>query len=103
MELEPIAGKPVRFPPGRVAIRLDERHKSAYRRLYGQYQSILAGLPVLRDRDFDGRVVTVTTSQLAALNVAFAKLGAAENAGMSAFGDQEAARKRLFKRLQYLS
>jgi hypothetical protein len=104
MELEPVVGKPVRFPPGRVAIRLDERHKSAYRRLYARYLSVLAGLPVLRERDFDGRAVNVPPWQLDALNRAFASLANPPVDGAdSAFGQQEKARTRLFKRLQYLS
>ena len=103
MELERIEGKPVRFPPGRLAIRLDEGYKSAYRRLYGQYQSILAGLPVLKERDFDGRAVLVTPAHLDALNAAFSNPNGAAKSGGSAFGTQESARERLFKRLQYLS
>ena len=101
--LSPIEGKPVRFPPGRLEIRLDERHKSAYRRLYAGYQSILAGLPVLRERDFDGRAVRVTPAELAALNAAFAGLAADGSAPENPFSKQEASRTQLFKRLQFLS
>ena len=103
MELEPIVGKAVRFPPGRVEIQLDARHRLAYRRLYARYQSYLAGLPVLRERDFDGRAVKVTTEQLAALNSAFAALEPSPGGGASAFSAQEAAKTTLFKRLQFLS
>ncbi len=104
MEYEPIQGKPVRFPPGRLRIRLDERHRSAYRALYARYQSILAGLPVLKERDFDGRPVLVTAVQLDALNGAFSKLlKPPHEAPTSVFESQEAAKSRLFKRLQYLS
>lgn len=104
MEYEPIPGKPVRFPPGRLQIRLHERHRSAYRALYAHYQSILAGLPVLKDRDFDGRPVVVTPAQLDALNSAFSKLlEPPREAPTSVFESQEAAKSRLFKRLQYLS
>jgi hypothetical protein len=104
MKYEPIQGKPVRFPPGRLEIRLNQEYKSEYRALYARYQSILAGLPVLRDRDFDGRPVKVTGAQLDALNRAFARLAepSHEQAG-TAFASQEAAMSRLFKRLQYLS
>lgn len=104
MAYAPIQGKPVRFPPGRVDIRLTPAHRSGYRTLYGRYQSILSDLPVLRERDFDGRSVQVTATQLAALNGAFAQL-AEPQAGhpVSVFESQEAARSRLFKRLQYLS
>jgi hypothetical protein len=101
--LSPLEGKPVRFPPGRVEIRLDERHRSAYRRLYARYQSILAGVPVLRARDFDGRAVKVTPDQLEALNRAFASLQPDGAAPENAFAGQEASRTKLFKRLQFLS
>jgi hypothetical protein len=104
MAHEPIAGKSVRWPPGRVQIRLGQEHRHAYRALYARYQSILAGLPVLRDRDFDGRPVTVTPAQLDALNRALASLTDAPKGPLgSAYAFQEAARNRLFKRLQYLS
>ena len=104
MDYEPISGKAVRFPLGRVRIRLDQTHRRSYRALYARYQSILAGLPVLRDRDFDGRAVSVTVDQLEALNRAF-EHAAAGDAGPpeTAFASQEAGRSRLFKRLQYLS
>ena len=101
MELD---SKPVRFPPGRVEIRLNPKHRSAYRARYARYQSILAGLPVLRERDFDGRPVKVTANELEALRRAFA--GPSEPGAHrqgTAFGSQEASKERLFKRLQYLS
>lgn len=101
--LTPLEGKPVRFPPGRLEVRLDERHKSAYRRLYARYQSILAGLPVLRARDFDGRAVKVTPAELEALNAAFASLSAPAGRPETAFGAQESDRTRTYKRLQFLS
>lgn len=104
MEYTPIEGKPVRFPPGRLQIRLTQERRIGYRRLYATYQSILGGLPVLRDRDFDGRNVLVTAMELEALNGAFAKL-AGQGVGQPAtvFESQEEARRSLFKRLQYLS
>ena len=73
-----------------------------YRGLYRHYQSILANLPVLRDRDFDGRPVRVTTAQLEALNKALFGSAVGGKPG-TAFESQEAAKSRLFKRLQYLS
>ena len=60
MDIEPIEGKPVRFPPGRLEIRLDERHRLAYRRLYQHYRSFLSEMPVLRERDFNGRPIKAT-------------------------------------------
>ena len=104
MQYAPIEGKPVRFPPGRVRIHLTPGHRIGYRALYARYQTILSGLPVLRERDFDGRAVQVTNAQLEALNSAFEKLGEPKPAHhTSVFESQEEARRRLFKRLQYLS
>jgi hypothetical protein len=102
MDIAPIEGKPVRFPPGRLEIRLDEGHRFAYRRLYQHYRSFLSEMPVLRERDFDGRPIKVTTAQLEALNAAFASLSVQER-GTSVFGAQEAATTRLFKKTQFLS
>ncbi len=104
MDYEPVQGKPARFPPGRLRIRLDERHHSAYRALYAHYQSILADLPVLKSNDFDGRPVLITPAQLGALNAAFSDLvNPQRKAPTSVFEAQESAKSRLFKRLQYLS
>jgi hypothetical protein len=104
MTFEPIVGTPVRFPPGRVEVRLNAGHRSAYRRLYALYRTIIDGLPVLReDRDFDGRPVRMSAAQLEALNAAFASLAASSSDGGGAFDAQESGRTRLFKRLQYLS
>lgn len=104
MALEPITGTPVRFPPGRVAIRLDTSYLLPYRRLYRAYQTQLSDLPILRDRDFDGRAVKVTPPQLEALNDAFARYADSVNGTTSgAFDAQERARTRLFKRTQFLS
>jgi hypothetical protein len=104
MPYEPITGKPVRFPPGRVEVRLDAGHRSLYRRIYAAYRTILDGLPVLReDRDFDGRAVRMTPAQLEALNRAFAAASAEPSDSDGVFGAQEAGRTGLFKRLQFLS
>ena len=106
MAFEPITGRPVRFPPGHVAVRLDERYRLLYRRLYRRYQTLLAGLPVLRDRDFDGRAVKMRPEQLEALNEALARVTASSADGgppEAPFLDQERVRTRLFKRLQFLS
>jgi len=103
VEIEPIEGTPVRFPPGRVTIRLDQRHLRAYRALYAHYRTVVDGLPVLRERDFDGRAVKITPAQLDALNRAFVSLGAAKQPPANVFDAQERSRQGLFKRLQYLS
>ncbi len=98
-----IVGTPVRFPPGRIAVRLGPEQHSAYRRLYGHYRSVLAGLPVLRDRDFDGRKVLLKRHELDALNTALAAPSGGDAVGGETFGRQEQSRSKLFKRLQYLS
>jgi len=104
MDIAPITGVPTRFPPGRVRIRLDEEHRKAYQVLYAHYGTVIDGLPVLRERDFDGRPVTLGVEQLEALNRALANLsGPAQPPGTSAFGAQEQAKTRLFKKLQFLS
>jgi hypothetical protein len=76
-----------------------------YRRLYRGYQSYLGGLPMLAERDFDGkRSVKLTPKQLEALNEALARLaGPTSPTPQSAFEAQEEAKSKLFKRLQYLS
>lgn len=74
----------------------------AYRRLYGRYKTVTAGLPVLRERDFDGRRVLLTPAQLEALNRALAESGP-PTSGSAPFGRQEAAKTGLAKRTQYLS
>jgi hypothetical protein len=89
-----------------VAVRLSAAHRQAYRRLYARYCTILDGLPVLRDRDFDGRAVKMTRQQLAALNAAFASAENAPNgagAPRTVFEAQQDQKTRLFKRTQYLS
>ena len=104
MSIEPVAGKPLRIPPGFVKVRLNGDHRRAYRHLYARYGTILDGLPVLReDRDFDGRPVRMRRSQLEALNRAFAALDAESSPGPSVFDAQQHGKTRLFKRLLYLS
>jgi hypothetical protein len=103
MEIAPVQGTPTRIPPGRVAVRLNEDHRTVYRELYARYQTVLGDLPVLRDKDFDGRVVKLTPRQLEALNEAFSRRSGEPKAGGGVFTAQERAKNRLFKRLQYLS
>ena len=104
MELEPLQGKPARIPPGYVAVKLNEEYRNAYRALYARYGTVLEGLPVLRERDFDGRTVKLKAGQLEALNKAFARLAATKPEGaQGVFEAQERTKNRLFKRLQYLS
>jgi len=103
IEVEPISGKQVFFPPGRVAIRLDEGHRRAYNRLYGLFFP-LAGVPALKDDDFDGHALKFTRRQLAALNRAFASLGQKAEPGVhGAFGEQEHALTERSKEMQFLS
>ncbi len=104
MEIPPIEAKPSGLRPGRVSVRLGPEHRRAYQVLYAQYRTIFDSLPVLRERDFDGRAVSMTKAQLDALNQAFASLAAPQQpAADSPFAGQERTKQRLFKRLQYLS
>jgi len=104
MELEPLVGVPVRFPPGQVAVRLDDRHRRAYRDIYATYRSTFSDLPVIRDRDFDGRPLKLSRRSLNALNRAFASFaGAPGRRTGSAFEAQERDRSGLFRRTQFLS
>jgi hypothetical protein len=104
MDIETVVGRPVRFPPGRLAVRLDELHKLAYNRLYARYRTLLDDLPVLRERDFDGRPVHLKAAQLQALNRGFASL--ADDAGtpvLGVFDGQERSKSHLSKKIQFLS
>jgi hypothetical protein len=103
MELAPLVGKRVRIPPGRVEVHLTAEHRRAYRTLYARYRTVIDGLPALRDRDFDGRAVNMTPSQLEALNRAFATPGEPADSTYGVFDAQESQKTRLFKRLQFLS
>lgn len=88
-----------------LAVKLAPALWQPYRRLHQAYQSYLSELPMLAERDFDGkRSVKVTPKQLEALNAAFAKLADDDNtSARTVFEAQGQARSRLFKRLQYLS
>jgi len=102
VEITPIIGERLLFPPSRVAIRLDEGHRRAYRRLYGLLFP-LAGVPALKDHDFDGRALKLTRRQLAALNRAFADLGRLVAPGMrGAFRGRSKALTNHFKEMQFL-
>ena len=104
MELPPIEAKSGGLRPGRVSVQLGPEHRRGYELLYGQYRTIFDSLPVLRERDFGGRPISMTRAQLEALNRAFASLaGPEEPAAASPFEAQDRTKRRLFKRLQYLS
>ena len=104
MEVPPVEPKSNGLRLGRVTVHLGPEHRKAYEVLYSQYRTIFDSLPVLQERDFDGRAVSMTKAQLEGLNRAFASLAKpAEPDGMSPFEIQERAKRRLFKRLQYLS
>ncbi len=104
MEFKPVEGKPVRFPPGKVAIKLSKDRWMDYRRAYSRSSTDLAGLPRLRERDFDGRTVLVSQAQLDALNAAFFRLHAPRAAETgTVFEAQERFKTRLFKRTKTLS
>ena len=105
MEFAPIRGRRVLLPPGHVAVKLAPGLWQPYKRLHAQYQAYLTGMPMLAERDFDGkRSVMMTPKQLKALNAAFMRVAEAEaGSPETVFEAQESARTRLFKRLQYLS
>jgi hypothetical protein len=104
MDTPPIERKSTGLRPGRVTVRLGPEHRKAYEALYGQYRTIFDSLPVLRERDFDGRAVSMTKARLEVLSRALASLGTPEEpASASPFEAQDRARRRLFKRLQFLS
>jgi len=103
MELPPIEAKSGGLLPGRVTVRLGTEHRRGYELLYSQYRTIFDSLPVLRERDFDGRHISMTRAQLEALKQAFASLAEPEPASVSPFEAQDRTTRRLFKRLQYLS
>lgn len=105
MEFTPLEGKRALSPPGTLGVKLPPELWQPYNRLYRGYESYLSGLPMLAERDFDGkRSVKLTPRQLEALNEAFTRLAEADApAPHSVFEGQEAAKSKLFKRLQYLS
>jgi len=105
MEFEELKGRRVPLPPGHVGVKLPPSLWQPYKRLHAQYQAYISGIPMLAERDFDGkRIVKLTPKQLRALNEAFRKLAEPlEAKPASVFGAQEDGRTRLFKRLQYLS
>lgn len=104
MEIPPIEAKSGGLRPGRVRVRLGPEHRKAYEVLYSHYGTIFDSLPVLGERDFEGRAVSMTKAQLAALIQGFAGLSEAEEASPeSPFEAQERVKRRLFKRLQFLS
>lgn len=101
VEIPPIVGKRIFFPPGHVAICLDDGHRRAYLRLYGLSWP-LPGVPELKDRDFDGRTIKLTRSQLAALNLAFlSPRDHARTGRRSAFEAQEQFLTKHFKEMQF--
>lgn len=107
MDVGPLEAKPLRFPPGRVEIRFDEPHRQAYRAIYARYQTFLdPNLPVLRERDLDGRPVKLTRAQLDALNRAFALLAGVSRVDgkpRNVYEAQERHKSRQTKKIQFLS
>jgi hypothetical protein len=104
MEFQSIQGQPVRFPPGKVAIKLKPELWLPYKRLYARAGTSLSRLPRLRERDFDGRTVKITPTELASLNRGLARLQAPRKRETgTVFEAQEQGKTRLFKRPQYLS
>jgi hypothetical protein len=103
MTVEPIVGRGVLFPPGHVRIALSAQHRRAYLLLYG-LSFPLADVPALKDRDFDGRSITMSRPQLAALNRNFADLAGELDLGPpGASRDQQRLLTKRFRELQFLS
>ena len=103
MTMEPIVGRRVLFPPGQVRITLTPEHLRAYLRLYG-LSFPLSDVPALKDHDFDGRSITMTRPQLAALNGKFRELSVPSGQeSPGAFGQQERQLAQTSKRMQFLS
>ncbi len=105
MEFTPLTGKRTFAPPGFLAVKLAPELWQPYKRLHASYQAYIAGLPMLAERDFDGkRSVKLTSKQLEALNTAFSNLADDSKAKpTNVFEAQEEALTQLFKRLQHLS
>ena len=98
-----ITGRRLPFPPGHVRVTLNEEHRRGYLRLYA-LAFPLADVPALKDRDFDGRSITMTRSQLAALNSKLRALSSvASPVPTSAYGRQDHDLSRHFKKMQFLS
>lgn len=98
-----ITGRRVLFPPGHVRVTLNAEHRRGYLGLYA-LAFPLADVPALKDRDFDGRSITMTRPQLAALNSRLrARTQVAVPAATSAFGRQDQQFASHFKKMQFLS
>ena len=98
-----IVGEAMFFRPGHVRITLNAEHRRAYRRLYGQ-SFPLADVPAIKNRDFDGRSITMTRRDLTALNQLFRTLvKEADLKPRDAFGDQGHSLTAHFKEMQFLS
>jgi hypothetical protein len=105
MDFQRLTGKRVPLPPGHVRVKLAPELWQPYKRLHSRYQAYLSGIPMLAERDFDGkRTVKMTPKQLEALNAAFERVASEEREPpATVFEAQEEGRTRLFKRLQFLS
>lgn len=103
IEVAPIVGNSVLFPPGYVSITLTPEHRNAYGRLYG-LTFPLADVPELKDRDFDGHTIKMRRRQLAALNSKFRALHDDQPSGPPGpFRDQEHELTQRSKEMQFLS
>ena len=101
--VSPIIGRPVWFPRGYVSITLNAEHRREYRRLYGMYFP-LPDVPALKDRDFDGRSITMSARELASLNHLFHDLAYVSDAGPpGTFRDQERSLTKTSGQAQFLS
>ena len=100
--VKPIVGQRTLLP-GRVQITLSAGHRRAYLLLYGG-DFPLADVPALKDTDFDGRSIRMSSHELAALNRMFQALGREADPGpAAAFRGQERSLTGTSRRMQFLS
>ena len=103
LTVETIVGQGVLFPRGHVRITLSPQHRRAYLLLYGEAFP-LADVPALKDRDFDGRSITMSARELASLNHLFHDLAYVSDAGPpGTFRDQERSLTKTSGQAQFLS
>jgi hypothetical protein len=101
--VETIVGQRLSWRPGHVRIALDDGYRRAYLLLYGA-SFPLDDVPALKDRDFDGRPITMSRNELAALNRRLQALRHVPDGGPpGTFRDQERSFTDTSRKTQFLS
>lgn len=101
--MKPLIAQRVLFRRDQVHTTLNEEHRQAYRRLYGE-SFPLADVPALKDHDFDGRCIRMSASQFAALNRRLGVPGELSHPRRtSAFDNQDRLLAEHAKKIQFLS